>query len=97
MIRRIGVAVAVRLREARLDDLVGMVIRGLFLVLLDAAVELVGQRIDGGVHVPVGRIGVDLVAAQHQRGLGLVAQLFDGEHAVDVDQCSKCREIARTS
>ena len=37
-------------------------IAALLLVLLDAAVELVRQQIDGGVHVLVGRIRVNGVA-----------------------------------
>jgi hypothetical protein len=88
MISRIdmGVTKAHLSPRARLDHFLGVMVRGLFLVLLDAAVELVGERIDGGVHVLFGRVGVDLVAAQHQRGLRLVAQLLHREHAVDVDQ-----------
>jgi hypothetical protein len=95
MIRRMhGPRVACpKVPKARLDHLVGMMIAGFFLVLLDAAIELVGERIDGGVHVAVGRVGVDLIAAQHQRGLRLVAQLFDGENAVDVDQLLEMPEI----
>ena len=71
---------------ARLEDVLGVMVGGLFLVFLDAAVELVGQRVDGGIHVLFGGVGVDLVPAHHQGGLGLVAHFFDREHAVDVDQ-----------
>ena len=64
----------------------GVMVGGLFLVLLDAAVELVGERVDGGIHVGLGRVGVDLVPAKHQRRLGLVTQLLHREDAVNVDQ-----------
>jgi hypothetical protein len=59
---------------------------GLFFMLLHAPIELVGEGVDGGVHVVFGGIGVDFVPAQHERGFGLVAEFFDREHAVNVDE-----------
>ena len=61
------------------------VVGALFLVLLDAAVELVGQQVDGGVHVFFGGVGVDRVAADVQRRLGLLSQLLHRQHTVHVD------------
>ena len=55
-------------------------------MLLHAAVELGRQRVDGGIHVGLGGVGVDLVATQQHGGFGLVAQMFDSQHAMDVDQ-----------
>src|SRR2546427_11874152 len=62
-------------RPAPLD---GVVIGALFLVLLDAAIELVGEQVDRGVHVLFGRVRVDVVAAHVQGRLGLLPQLLDG-------------------
>src|SRR5271165_1744486 len=88
MISRIDMELTLRnlRRQARLDDVLGMVVGGLFFVFLHAAIELVGQGIDGGIHVRFSCIGIDLVPAQHESGLRLVAKSFDREHAVDVDQ-----------
>src|SRR5665213_1601974 len=87
MIRRIDMgAAAASGRQARLDHLDRMVIAGLFLVLLDTAVELVRQSVDGGVHVGFGGIGVNFIPPQHERGFRLVAEFFHGEHAMNVDQ-----------
>ena len=61
-----------------------MVIGELFLVLLDAAVELVGERIDRGIHVLLDGVGVDGAAVQQHGGFGFVAQLLDGEDAMNV-------------
>ncbi len=33
-----------------------------------------------------GGVGVDLVSAQHEGGFGLVAELFDGEDAMNIDE-----------
>src|ERR1700675_428571 len=86
MISRIELTLWNLQRQARLDDILGVVIGGLFFVFLYAAVELVGQGIDGGVHIRFGCIGIDLVPTQHESGLRFVAESFDREHAVDVDQ-----------
>jgi hypothetical protein len=56
-----------------------------FLVLDDAAVELVGQQVDGGVHVFLGGLGMDGVAAHMQCGFGLLSELLNGENAMHVD------------
>src|SRR5450432_2782500 len=74
------------IRQTGLDHVVRVMIGGLFLVFLDAAIELVGEGVDGGVHVGLGCIGIDLVSPQHERGLGLMAEFFDGEHAVHIDE-----------
>src|SRR6185437_13495712 len=63
----------------------GTMVGALLLVLLDAAVELVAQRVDRGVHVRLGRIRVDVASPHVQRGLGLLPQLLDGENTVHVD------------
>ena len=60
-----------RLRRPRRRS-AGMVVGQLFLVLDHAAVELVGQRVDGGIHVAVDRIGMDAAAADVHGRLGLV-------------------------
>src|ERR1700722_17983828 len=72
--------------SARLEDFLGVMVGGLFFVLFDAAVELVGQCVDGGIHILFSCFGVDLVSAHHQRGLGLVTHFLDREDAVDVNQ-----------
>src|SRR5262245_49504119 len=51
-------------------DVQRVVIGELFLVLLDAAVELVGQRIDGRVHVLVDGVGVHLAELQEHGRFG---------------------------
>ena len=61
-----------------------VVIGELFLVLLDAAVELVGERVDGGVHVLLDGVGVHGAAVQQHGGFGFVAQLLDGQDAMNV-------------
>src|SRR6202040_1074165 len=66
-----------------------MVIGALFLVLLDAAVQLVRQTIDGGVHVFFGCVGVNGAAAHVQRGLGFLSQLLYRQHTVHVDDLIK--------
>src|SRR5262245_40157749 len=63
-----------------------MVVGELFLVLLDAPIQLVRQRIDGRVHVLVGRIGVDAPAAHLDRRFRLLPQLLDRQDAMHVDQ-----------
>src|SRR6185295_4554741 len=63
----------------------GMLVGLLFLVLEHAAVELVGQQVDGGVHVFLGGVGMDRIAAHVQRGFGLLSELFNGKYAVHVD------------
>src|ERR1022692_1367419 len=87
MMSRIDTRAPTSTRQAGLDHVLGVMIRGLFLVFLDASIEFVGQGIDGSVHIVFGGFGVDLVSAQHQRGLSLVPHvLFHGEHAMHVDQ-----------
>jgi hypothetical protein len=61
-----------------------VVIGKLFLVLLDAAVELVGQRVDRGVHILLDCIRVNGAAPEQDGGFSLVAQLFDGQDAMNV-------------
>src|SRR2546421_12510988 len=73
----------------RAAPLGGMVIGALFLVFLDAAVQLVREQIDGGVHVFFGGIRVDGAAAHVQRGFGLLAQLLYRQHTVHVDDLIK--------
>src|SRR5690348_11009903 len=69
----------------RLARFGGVFVRFLFLVLEDAAVELVGQQVYGGVHVFLGGVGMDGVAAHMQGGFGLLSEFLDREHAVHVD------------
>src|SRR3979490_1243262 len=58
----------------------------LFFVLLDAAVELIDEQVDGGVHVFFGGDRVDDITTHVQRCFGLLAQLlFYGEHTMNVD------------
>src|SRR5579871_6331444 len=59
-----------RLRRA------GAVGDALFLVLHQAAVDLVGQQVDGGVHVLFGGVRVDGAAAYVQGDFGFLAQLL---------------------
>ena len=68
------------------EDFLGVMVGSLFLVLLDAAVELVGERVDGGIHILLSGIGVDFIAAHHQGGFGFVSHFFYSQHAVDVDE-----------
>src|SRR5271168_4189449 len=84
MISRIDTEALVR--RTRLDHVLRVMVGGLFLVLLDASIELVGEGVDRGVHVGFGGVGVDLVSPQHESGFGLVAESFDGEDAVNVDE-----------
>src|SRR4051794_27295170 len=63
----------------------GVLVGLLFLVLEHAAVELVGQQVDGGVHVFLGGVGVDGVAAYMQGGFGLLSELLDRQDAMHVD------------
>src|SRR5664279_1673968 len=58
---------------------------GFFLVPQDLAIELVGQRIDGRVHVGVDALGVDFLAAYMEIGGDLLPELVDGEDDVYVD------------
>ena len=68
------------------DAFLGMVVGGFLLALLHQAVEFIGERIDGGVHVRCGRFGMDIGARHAQRGLRRVPQLLDGQHAMGIDQ-----------
>src|SRR5579859_475877 len=68
----------------RAPSLRGMMICALLLVLLDAAVQLVRQQVDGRVHVLLGGVGVDGAAAHVQGRLGLLSQLLHRQHAVHV-------------
>src|SRR5579863_1529323 len=64
----------------------GGAVRGaLFLVLLKAAVELIGQKVNGRVHVLFGRIRVDRITADVQRRFRLLSQLLHRQHTVHVD------------
>ena len=69
----------------RLAGLGGVVVGLHFLVLDDPPVELVGQQIDGGVHVFLGGVGMNGIAAHMQCGFGLLSELFDRQDAMDVD------------
>src|SRR5579872_6193148 len=86
MINRIDMDRPALYASARPEDFLGTVVGGLFLVFLDAAVELVGKRVDGSIHVLFDGIRVDLVTPHHQGRFGLVSHFFDGEYAMDVDQ-----------
>src|SRR5205814_1439133 len=57
----------------------------LLLVPQNLAVELVGQRIDRGVHVGLDALGVDLLAADVKVGGDLLPELVDRQHDIDVD------------
>src|SRR4051812_15997934 len=63
----------------------GMFIGLLLLVLGHAAVELVCQQIYGGVHVFLGGVGMDGIAAHMQCGFGLLSELLNREYAMHVD------------
>src|SRR5262245_23583483 len=63
----------------------GTVRTAFFLVLLDAAVELVGQQVNGRVHVLLGGVGVYRAAAHVQCRFRLLSQLLHRQHAVQVD------------
>src|ERR1700719_4641597 len=86
MINRIDMRAPGSTRRAGLDHVHGVVVRGFFLVFLDASVKFVGEGVDGGVHVIFGGVRVDLVSPEHEGGFGLVAEFFDREHAVNVDE-----------
>src|SRR5487761_1978030 len=88
MIRRIGSGPQDS-RGPRLEHVLRVVIARLLLVLLDAAVELVGERVDRRVHVAFRRLREDLVPAQPQRRLGLVTQLLYRQDAMHVYQLLK--------
>ena len=62
-----------------------MVIGQFFLVLAHAPVELVGQRVDRGVHVAVDRVGMNDRTAYPQCRLCPVLQFLDRQHAVHVN------------
>src|SRR6185437_7981878 len=62
----------------------GVVVGALLLVLLDAAVELVREQINGRVHIFVRGIRMDGVAAHVQRRLGLLSQLLHRQYAMYV-------------
>ena len=64
----------------RAAPLLDMVIGDLVLALLDQSVELVGEGVDGFVHVARFSDGVDVPAADLEGGLRLVAQLLDRQH-----------------
>src|SRR6185437_2854871 len=53
-----------------------VMVRHLLLVLLDASIELVGQEIDGGIHVFLGRVRMDRIAAHVQGSFGLLSQFL---------------------
>src|SRR5690349_1688547 len=69
----------------RLARLGGVFVGLLFLVLQHAAVELVGQQIDGGVHVLFRGVGMNRIAAHMQGGFGLLSELLNREDAMHVD------------
>src|ERR1700722_9204613 len=86
MISRIDTRAPCSTRQSGLDHVLGVMIGGLFLVVLDASIELVGQCVDGGVHIGLGCIGVDFIPSQHESRFGLVTEFLHREHAVDIDQ-----------
>src|SRR5258706_1313455 len=61
-----------------------VVIDALLLVFEDLAVELVGQAVDGSVHVRVNAFDVDILAANVHVCLDLVVQFVDGQDDIDV-------------
>src|ERR1700739_293615 len=63
----------------------GVMVCHLFLVLLDASIQLVGEQIDGGVHVLLGRVRMDRVTAHVQGRLGLLSQFLHRQYAMHVD------------
>src|SRR5690606_3279589 len=67
-----------------LASLQGAVVVGFFLVLLHATIELVGQGVDGCVHILLNGIGVDCASIHENGCLGFVSQLLDGEDAMNV-------------
>ena len=54
-------------------------VAALFLVFGHQAIELVAQGVDRGIHVGIGRIGVDVAAAYVQGGLGLLGEFLHGQ------------------
>src|SRR5262252_1226883 len=56
----------------------------LFLVLDDLAVELVDQRIDGGVEIFRDRVGEQFRTARVYRGFRFLDQFLDGQYDVHV-------------
>src|SRR5687767_8359199 len=56
-----------------------------FLALDHAPVELVGQQIDGSVHVFLCGVGMNGITAYMQCGFGLLSELLNGEDAMHVD------------
>src|SRR5690606_1124616 len=70
--------------EPSLVHVAGAMIDELLFVLSYPSVELVDERVDGGVHVLLDGIRVDLPAIDVYRGLGLVPQLLDPEDAMHV-------------
>src|SRR5690349_24725265 len=69
----------------RLARLGGVFVGLLFLVLQHAAVELVGQQVDGGVHVLFRGIGMNGISAHMQGGFGLLSELLNRQDAMHVD------------
>src|SRR5262245_18203270 len=64
----------------------GGVVVGLHLLVLDdTPIELVGEQVDGGVHVFLGGFGVHGIAAHMQSGFGLLSELLNCQHAMHVD------------
>ena len=57
-----------------------MLVRQLFLVLLDLTVDLVDQGIERGVHVFVHRIGKQLVTGHVNGRFSLLIQFLDTEN-----------------
>src|ERR1700716_2075208 len=84
MMSRIDTRAPGSAQRTGLDHVLGVVVRSLLLVFLDASIKFVGEGVDGGVHVVFGGIGVDLVSPQHEGGFRLMAEFFDGEHTVNV-------------
>jgi hypothetical protein len=79
-----GRAVIERSGRAQLLRFERVVVAAFFLVFLDPAIELVRERVDGGVHVRLDGIRVNGASAQQNRGFRFVAQLLDREDAVNV-------------
>src|SRR6185312_4440927 len=63
----------------------GVMIGELFLVFLDAPIELVGHQVDGRIHVLFRGICVNRAAADVQRRFGLLSQFLHRQHTVNVD------------
>lgn len=82
---RHGTRAAKRLDGATARRFGRVVVRLLFLVFLDEAVELVRQRVDGGVHVLGHGIGVQGATADMRSGFSLVLEFLDSKDAVEVD------------